>query len=74
MFHGQKQSTPKAARAATEDSTFHPLPALFKLTGLSPFKKVSVVWLMCLLFIVLSSKIYKKKCCQSFLLEELRLL
>lgn len=41
MFHGQKQSTPKAARAATEDSTFHPLPALFKLTGLSPFKKAA---------------------------------
>uniref|UniRef100_A0A0D9VGJ6 RING-type domain-containing protein n=1 Tax=Leersia perrieri TaxID=77586 RepID=A0A0D9VGJ6_9ORYZ len=41
MFHGQKQSTPKAARAATEDSTFHPLPALFKLTGLTPFKKAA---------------------------------
>uniref|UniRef100_J3LDE0 SWI/SNF-related matrix-associated actin-dependent regulator of chromatin subfamily A member 3-like 2 n=1 Tax=Oryza brachyantha TaxID=4533 RepID=J3LDE0_ORYBR len=41
LFHGQKQSTPKAARAATEDSTFHPLPALFKLTGLSPFKKAA---------------------------------
>ncbi|KAF0931660.1 hypothetical protein E2562_005615 [Oryza meyeriana var. granulata] len=41
MFHGQKQSTPKAARAATEDSTFHLLPTLLKLTGLAPLKKAS---------------------------------
>ncbi|XP_062219185.1 DNA repair protein RAD5A isoform X4 [Phragmites australis] len=41
MFHDQKQSTPKAARVAPEDSTFHPLPALFKLIGLAPFKKAA---------------------------------
>ncbi|KAL5212909.1 hypothetical protein ABZP36_023756 [Zizania latifolia] len=41
MCRGQKQSAPKATRAATEDSTFHPLPALFKLTGLAPFKKAT---------------------------------
>lgn len=41
MFHDQKQSSPKAARFAPDDSTFHPLPALFKLIGLAPFIKVS---------------------------------
>ncbi|CAM0948087.1 unnamed protein product [Alopecurus aequalis] len=39
MFRDQKQSSLKAARAAAEDSTFHPLPALFKVIGLSPFMK-----------------------------------
>ncbi|KAM0832771.1 hypothetical protein ACQ4PT_064685 [Festuca glaucescens] len=39
MFRDQKQSLPK--RVATEDSTFHPLPALFKVIGLSPFKKAA---------------------------------
>ncbi|CAN6251747.1 unnamed protein product [Urochloa humidicola] len=41
MFHDQKQSLPKAARVAPEDTTFYPLPALFKLIGLAHFKKVS---------------------------------
>lgn len=41
MFRDQKQSPPKATRAATEDSTFHPLPALFKVIGITPFMKVS---------------------------------
>ncbi|KAM3295517.1 hypothetical protein ACQJBY_038042 [Aegilops geniculata] len=41
MFRDQKQSPPKATRAATEDSTFHPLPALFKVIGITPFKKAA---------------------------------
>nr|CAB3446745.1 unnamed protein product [Digitaria exilis] len=41
MFRDQKQSSPKAARVAPEDSTFYPLPALFKLIGLAPFKKAA---------------------------------
>ncbi|XP_066321736.1 LOW QUALITY PROTEIN: DNA repair protein RAD5A-like [Miscanthus floridulus] len=41
MFHDQKQSAPKAARVAPDDSTFHPLPALFKLIGLAPFIKAA---------------------------------
>ncbi|KAL6634483.1 hypothetical protein ACP70R_027154 [Stipagrostis hirtigluma subsp. patula] len=41
MFCDQKQSSPKVARIAAEDSTFHPLPALFKLIGLAPFKKAA---------------------------------
>lgn len=41
MFRDQKQSLPKAARVATDDSTFHPLPALFKVIGLAPFKKAA---------------------------------
>ena len=41
MFHDQKQSTPKAARVASEESTFYPLPALVKLIGLAPYKKWS---------------------------------
>lgn len=45
MFHDQKQSAPKAARVAPDDSTFHPLPALFKLIGVAPFIKVSCVLL-----------------------------
>lgn len=41
MFHDQKQSTPKAARVAPEESTFYPLPALLKLIGLAPYKKAA---------------------------------
>ncbi|CAL4887581.1 unnamed protein product [Urochloa decumbens] len=41
MFRDQKQSLPKAARVAPEDTTFYPLPALFKLIGLAPFKKAA---------------------------------
>ncbi|XP_048535793.1 DNA repair protein RAD5A [Triticum urartu] len=41
MFRDQKQSPPKATRAATEDSTFHPLPALFKVIGITPFMKAA---------------------------------
>jgi DNA repair protein RAD5 len=52
MFRDQKQYLPKAARAATEDSTFHPLPALLKVIGLSPFKKVSGLILLYLFLIL----------------------
>ncbi|KAK3154235.1 hypothetical protein QOZ80_2BG0188000 [Eleusine coracana subsp. coracana] len=41
IFRDHKLSAPKAARVATEDSTFHPLPALFKLIGLAPYKKAA---------------------------------
>ncbi|XP_020158013.1 DNA repair protein RAD5A [Aegilops tauschii subsp. strangulata] len=41
MFRDQKQSLPKATRAAMEDSTFHPLPALFKVIGITPFMKAA---------------------------------
>ncbi|TVU29896.1 hypothetical protein EJB05_21487 [Eragrostis curvula] len=41
IFRDHKLSAPKAARVSTEDSTFHPLPALFKLIGLAPFKKAA---------------------------------
>ncbi|KAL6899143.1 hypothetical protein ACP4OV_005801 [Aristida adscensionis] len=41
MFRDQKQSSPKVARIANEDSTFQPLPSLFKLIGLAPFKKAA---------------------------------
>jgi hypothetical protein len=48
MFRDQKQPLLKSPRVAPEESTFYPLPALFKLIGLAPFKKVS-----CLLLFVL---------------------
>ncbi|XP_058088986.1 DNA repair protein RAD5A isoform X2 [Magnolia sinica] len=39
MFHTCHQISLKSARHFTEDSVVHPLPTLFKLIGLTPFKK-----------------------------------
>lgn len=42
MFRKHKQTSLKAASSSTEESVFHPLPNLFRLLGLTPFKKVNV--------------------------------
>ncbi|XP_021899056.1 DNA repair protein RAD5A isoform X1 [Carica papaya] len=39
MFRKHKQTSLKAASSSTEESVFHPLPNLFRLLGLTPFKK-----------------------------------
>ncbi|GLT82070.1 hypothetical protein SLE2022_004830 [Rubroshorea leprosula] len=39
MFHKQHQASLKAASDATAELTVHPLPSLFRLLGLTPFKK-----------------------------------
>lgn len=43
MFVKHHQVSLKDASNSTDESVFHPLPNLFRLLGLSPFKKV-VVW------------------------------
>jgi len=42
MFVKHHQVSLKDATNSTDESVFHPLPALFRLLGLSPFKKVVV--------------------------------
>lgn len=42
MFVKQHEVSLKDATNSTDESVFHPLPALFRLLGLSPFKKVVV--------------------------------
>ncbi|XP_024023789.1 DNA repair protein RAD5A [Morus notabilis] len=39
MFHKQHDTSLKAASSSTEESVVHPLPTLFHLLGLTPFKK-----------------------------------
>lgn len=39
MFLKQKQTSLKAASNSTEETVVHPLPTLFQLLGLTPFKK-----------------------------------
>ncbi|KAJ3675073.1 hypothetical protein LUZ60_004115 [Juncus effusus] len=39
MLQSAKQASFKTTGASTEEVTFHPLPALFRLLGLVPFKK-----------------------------------
>ena len=67
MFHDQKQSTPKAARVASEESTFYPLPALFKLIGLAPYKKVSCLLLLSPVHFITSANALQKSSIQSSL-------
>lgn len=40
MFHEQKQASLKAASNVADESVVHPFPNLFRLLGLTPFKKV----------------------------------
>lgn len=42
MFVKHHQVSLKDATNSTDESVFHPLPTLFRLLGLSPFKKVVV--------------------------------
>ncbi|XP_007015969.2 PREDICTED: putative SWI/SNF-related matrix-associated actin-dependent regulator of chromatin subfamily A member 3-like 2 isoform X2 [Theobroma cacao] len=42
MFHKYQQTSLKAASNSTEESVFHPLPNLFRLLGLTPFKKAEL--------------------------------
>lgn len=42
MFHKYKQTSFKAASNCYDESIVHPLPSLFRLLGLTPFKKVIV--------------------------------
>ncbi|CAK8535333.1 unnamed protein product [Lathyrus sativus] len=42
MFVRQHQVSLKDAANSTDESVFHPLPALFRLLGLSPFKKAEL--------------------------------
>jgi hypothetical protein len=42
MFVKHHHVSLKDATSSTDESVFHPLPALFRLLGLSPFKKVIV--------------------------------
>jgi hypothetical protein len=60
VFRDHKLAAPKAARDVTEDSTFHPLPALFKLIGLAPFKKVTCLLLLSLVRFILSKNEQKR--------------
>ncbi|XP_062105253.1 DNA repair protein RAD5A isoform X2 [Humulus lupulus] len=39
MFHKQHDTSLKAVSSSTEESVVHPLPTLFHLLGLAPFKK-----------------------------------
>ncbi|KAK1383076.1 putative SWI/SNF-related matrix-associated actin-dependent regulator of chromatin subfamily A member 3-like 2 [Heracleum sosnowskyi] len=39
MFHQSHQSSLKATGSSTDDSVIHPLPTMFRLLGLTPFKK-----------------------------------
>lgn len=39
LFHECHQTSLKAASRATDDSVVHPLPTLFRLLGMTPFKK-----------------------------------
>lgn len=47
MFRKHHQTSLKAASNAAEESVVHPLPALFRLLGLTPFKKVIICHLNC---------------------------
>ncbi|KAI3420505.1 uncharacterized protein J3R85_012718 [Psidium guajava] len=42
MFHEQKQASLKAASNVTDESVVHPLPNMFRLLGLTPFKKAEL--------------------------------
>ncbi|KAH7680561.1 DNA helicase protein [Dioscorea alata] len=42
MFHKQQNTLARLNRSATEESTVHPLPTLFRLLGLTPFKKAQI--------------------------------
>jgi len=42
MFGKHHQVSLKDATNSTDESVFHPLPTLFRLLGLNPFKKVIV--------------------------------
>ncbi|XVF46843.1 hypothetical protein PTKIN_Ptkin03bG0060200 [Pterospermum kingtungense] len=42
MFHKYQQTSLKAASNSTEESVVHPLPNLFRLLGLTPFKKAEL--------------------------------
>ncbi|KAK8545016.1 hypothetical protein V6N13_066330 [Hibiscus sabdariffa] len=42
MFHKYQQTSLKAASNCTEESIVHPLPSLFRLLGLTPFKKAEL--------------------------------
>lgn len=55
MFVKQHQVSLKDAANSTDESVFHPLPALFRLLGLSPFQKVS---LGCYIFLLLLGSFY----------------
>lgn len=45
MFRKHHQTSLKAASDATEGSVIHPLPTLFRLLGLTPFKQVIICYL-----------------------------
>lgn len=40
MFHKHHMALLKGGSSSAEDSVSHPLPNLFRLLGLAPFKKV----------------------------------
>ncbi|XP_021278351.1 DNA repair protein RAD5A isoform X2 [Herrania umbratica] len=42
MLHKYQQTSLKAASTSTEESVVHPLPNLFRLLGLTPFKKAEL--------------------------------
>lgn len=42
MFRKHHQTSVKHSRPASEESTVHPLPSLFRLLGLTPFKKAEI--------------------------------
>jgi len=56
MFVKHHQVSLKDATNSTDESVFHPLPALFRLLGLSPFKKV-IVGPVSLVFIFYFSRV-----------------
>lgn len=48
MFHKSHQTSLKAR--STDDTVVHPLPTLFHLLGLTPFKKVILSFWFCMLY------------------------
>lgn len=47
MFLKQNKTLLKAANNSTEETVVHPLPTLFSLLGLTPFKKVIIFIMTC---------------------------
>lgn len=52
MLQPTNQPQYKAGKNASEESTFHPVPSLFRLLGLVPFKKVDIAFLTLLISLI----------------------
>jgi hypothetical protein len=52
MLQSTSQSQYKAGKTASDASTFQPVPLLFRLLGLVPFKKVDLVFLTFIIILI----------------------